>query len=303
MATPTENPMVSIICTTYNHESYIRQALEGFIMQQCNFPFEIVVHDDASTDGTADIIREYIDKYPSLFNAVLQSENQYSQGNDVIDLLYNQKARGKYIAICEGDDYWTDPLKLQKQADFLENHLNIAFVCHRYKTFYNVENRFDERVFPYPFDKWKNSPDGIIIDKKIFHKGWFVQPLTSMIRRNALLEVSKQGINFLYFRDIHMFYFLLEHGNGVCLDIVGGVYNMNEGGIHSGLSKVERIRNAISIHEELYLYTKDIMFLKRYIYYICCLVAMGKNYKLIYHSLFHNLSFSDKLNIVKCLFR
>ena len=101
--------VVSVACITYNHAPYIRQCLEGFLMQKTNFPIEIIVHDDASTDGTDDIIREYALKYPELFKVILQEENQYSKGVDVLSLVFERSA-GKYIAFCEGDDYWTDPL-------------------------------------------------------------------------------------------------------------------------------------------------------------------------------------------------
>jgi len=114
-------PLVSICCITYNHENYIRDAIEGFLMQKTSFPIEIIIHDDASTDNTAQIIKEYEDKYPDLFCNIFQNENQWSKGGGSIyaRFLYPQ-ARGKYIALCEGDDYWTDPLKLQKKVDFME---------------------------------------------------------------------------------------------------------------------------------------------------------------------------------------
>lgn len=115
-----DEPAVSISCITYNHEPYIRDCLEGFLMQKTNFPFEILIHDDASTDKTADIIREYEAKYPDVIKPIYQTENQYSKGVKV-SLVYNYpRAKGKYIALCEGDDFWTDPDKLQIQYDFME---------------------------------------------------------------------------------------------------------------------------------------------------------------------------------------
>jgi len=112
--------MVTIRCATYNHEPYIRQCLEGFVMQKTNFLFEAVVHDDASTDKTADIIREFATKYPEIIKPIYQTENQYSKHDGSLTRIMNAHTRGKYIALCEGDDYWTDPLKLQKQVDLLE---------------------------------------------------------------------------------------------------------------------------------------------------------------------------------------
>lgn len=119
-----ENIMVSILCTAYNHEKYIRQCLDGFVMQKTNFKFEVIIHDDASTDNTANIIREYEEKYPEIIKPIYQKENQYSKKAGITKNFTLPKARGKYIAICEGDDFWTDKYKLQKQVDTLENNPN-----------------------------------------------------------------------------------------------------------------------------------------------------------------------------------
>ena len=108
--------MVTIQCLTYNHEPYIRQCLEGFVMQKTNFRFEAIVHDDASTDGTATIIREYAEKYPDIIKPIYETENQYSKRDDSLTRIMNTHTHGKYVAMCEGDDYWTDPLKLQKRS-------------------------------------------------------------------------------------------------------------------------------------------------------------------------------------------
>ena len=123
-------PLVSVVCTTYNHEKYIRQCLDGFVMQKTTFPIEIIVHDDASTDDTVRIVKEYEEKYPNLFNNIYRTENWYSRGKDIWGYLFDQKARGKYIALCEGDDYWIDPYKLQKQVDFLEGHPEYSMCFH-----------------------------------------------------------------------------------------------------------------------------------------------------------------------------
>ncbi len=114
--------MVSILCTAYNHEKYIRQCLDGFVMQKTNFKFEVIVHDDASTDGTADIIRKYEEKYPDIIKPIYQTENQYSRKVKIWKKFLLPKAKGKYIAICEGDDFWIDEYKIQKQFDALENN-------------------------------------------------------------------------------------------------------------------------------------------------------------------------------------
>lgn len=117
--------VVSVVCTAYNHEKYIRDALEGFVSQQTNYAYKVFVHDDASTDGTADIIREYEQKYPQLIEGIYQHENQYSQGIKIFKTFVFPRINSEYIALCEGDDYWIDPLKLQKQVDALELHPEI----------------------------------------------------------------------------------------------------------------------------------------------------------------------------------
>ncbi len=125
-----EDIKVSIICNAYNHGMYIRDALESFVTQKTNFPFEILVHDDASTDNTADIIREYEQKYPELIKPIYQTENQYSKGLGAPRIFQEPRVRGKYIAFCEGDDYWIDPLKLQKQYDAMEAHPEVDICAH-----------------------------------------------------------------------------------------------------------------------------------------------------------------------------
>lgn len=116
------NILVSVICLTYNHEKYISRCLDGFVEQKTDFKFEVLVHDDASTDKTPDIVREYEKKYPDIIKPIYQNENKYSKTSSIIREYVLPKAKGKYIALCEGDDFWTDSLKLQKQFDALEKH-------------------------------------------------------------------------------------------------------------------------------------------------------------------------------------
>lgn len=134
--------IISVCCLAYNHEKYIRECLEGFINQKTDFTFEVLIHDDASTDKTAEIIREFEVKYPKIIKPIYQSENQYSKGIAVSSKYNLSRAKGKYIAMCEGDDYWTDPLKLQKQVDFLENNKEYGMVHTNFDTYYQNDNYF-----------------------------------------------------------------------------------------------------------------------------------------------------------------
>lgn len=135
--------IVSVICNTYNHESYIRQCLDGFIMQETTFAFEVLIHDDASIDKTADIIREYEAKYPDIIKPIYQTENQYSKKIGIMKSFQYPRVKGKYIALCEGDDYWIDPLKLQKQVDFLEANHAYGLVYSKAKVFVQNTKKFE----------------------------------------------------------------------------------------------------------------------------------------------------------------
>lgn len=124
------NPLVSVYCLTYNHENYIRDTLDGFVNQKTNFPFEVFVHDDASSDNTPVIIQEYASKYPDIIKPIFQSQNQYSKEGKIVKRFISPNIKGKYIAACEGDDYWNDENKLQIQVNFLEDHPNYVACVH-----------------------------------------------------------------------------------------------------------------------------------------------------------------------------
>lgn len=146
------NPAVTVLCITFNQVDYIRDCLEGIISQKTNFTFMAVVHDDASTDGTTEIVREYAEKYPEIIIPIIETENQYSQGVQLSSNWLNSIKWGKYIACCEGDDYWMDSCKLQKQYDFMETHPEYSLCLHnaiindfRYKIDYLSElNKADK---------------------------------------------------------------------------------------------------------------------------------------------------------------
>ena len=121
---------VSVICTAYNHENLICSALDGFVMQKTKFAFEVLVHDDASPDGTAAVIQEYAQRYPEIIIPIYQTENQHSKGVKITTEILLPRTRGQYLAFCEGDDFWTDPNKLQKQVDFLDAHPEYVACVH-----------------------------------------------------------------------------------------------------------------------------------------------------------------------------
>ena len=128
-----EEIAVSVVCLVYNHEKYLRKCLDGFVTQKTNFKFEVLIHDDASTDNSADIIREYEAKYPDIIKPIYQSENQYSKKlpGGITGNILIPRAKGKYLSFCEGDDYWCDEYKLQKQYDVMESNPECHFCVHK----------------------------------------------------------------------------------------------------------------------------------------------------------------------------
>ena len=173
---PTQDYMVNISCMTYNHEKYIEDALKGFVMQKTNFSFCALVIDDASTDGTAEIIRKYEKEYPDIIKAVYLNENHYSQHKSKREYYTPWRERSKYIAICEGDDYWIDPYKLQKQVDYLEEHPEYGLIRTNYNKYYQAEDRFEHAI---------NDKESYIKDtfEDYLINAWFMAPCTIMYRK------------------------------------------------------------------------------------------------------------------------
>ena len=202
--------LVSISCITYNHSAYIRQCLDGMLMQQTTFGFEILIHDDCSTDGTDDIIREYASRYPQIIKPLFEEENQYQQGKPIGTIVWNlPRAKGKYIAMCEGDDYWTDPLKLQKQVDFMEANPEYGMVVTAFQQIYNTDSK--------PFNTIVYTKNEILLDD-ILQEIW-IATMTVMYR----VEVTKSynpPFDNLLMSDLPLWgYIALNHKIGYLTDI------------------------------------------------------------------------------------
>ena len=176
-----DDVMVSIKCMVFNHEVFLRDCLEGIISQKTSFKFEAIVHDDCSTDGSADIIREYAEKYPDIIKPILEEENLFSKHDGSIYQVLSTHSHGKYIAICEGDDYWIDPYKLQKQVDFLEQHSDYSMCCSRAKSYSQLENCFKSDVACYNKNQMMNPKD-------IIRKGGLFIASCSIVYRNSIRD-------------------------------------------------------------------------------------------------------------------
>lgn len=175
------NPIVSIFCTAYNHEIYIEDTIRGFLIQETNFPFEVLIHDDASTDNTPQIIKKYESAYPNIIKPIYQKENQYSKGIEIISRFNLPRAKGKFIAFCEGDDFWIDPYKLAKQIQALKDHPYIN-LC------------FSPAICLYPDGEieqicsYKDNTYIFPVDKVIQGGGEFMPTCTLITKRNVLEE-------------------------------------------------------------------------------------------------------------------
>ena len=216
-------PLVSICCLTYNHEAYLRDTLEGFLMQRVDFPMEILINDDASTDGTRAIIREYAEKYPALIRPFYQDVNLYSQGKDLcLEVLY-PAARGKYIALCEGDDYWTDPMKLQLQVDFLEAHPDYSACVHDTVVHYCGGEKPDRPLLHHGQDCDVRFEDVLFGMSHAFHT-------SSIVARKAIIA---HPADFFYVGLAHGFgdhpdgLWMITNGPVRCLDKCMSVYRMH----------------------------------------------------------------------------
>lgn len=195
-----DKPVVSICCITYNHEPYIEDALEGFLIQETDFPFEILIHDDASTDKTRDTIREYESKYPKLIKPIYQTVNQFSQGKRINAEFNLTRAQGEYIALCEGDDYWLTPDKIQKQIERLQTR-DIDICFHPVITeFHN--SGIHSANYGYYGDRESN-----ISLEEIFYSGGNAIPACSIVlRMSCLNELKEKYPDFLFNNFTHFYY-------------------------------------------------------------------------------------------------
>ena len=233
-------PKVSVVCMVYKHEPYLRQCLDGFVMQKTSFPIEILVNDDCSPDGSAEVMREYEERYPDLFHCIYQKENQYSKGKMAWWEVLFPMAQGEYIAICEGDDYWVDPYKLQKQVDFMDQHPDYVACFHNARVQYDdhvsLFNALDENHYPSTED--------------IIKRHWFIATPT-LFFRNVLRDYPEwrgEVLNGDYLLEL----LLAREGKFYYMDDAMAVYRQDGQGMSSVLkrNKVDMVDRLISLLEK-----------------------------------------------------
>ena len=236
-------PLVAIRCITYNHEKYIKEALEGFVIQKTDFPFVAIVHDDASTDNTAAIIREYAEKYPDIIFPIFEKENLYSKWDGSLKEIMNEACEAteaKYYAMCEGDDYWIDPLKLQKQVDFMEANPDYS-LCFTKAQVISDDPKVNLTIYDHLKEK-EYSADDII-------RKWTIPTASTLIKANVFKAVPSHkdfcvGDNVLFLTSA-------TKGKLYCLDDKTCVYRRQSDGWVLKTGKIEILKKHLKHNKAL----------------------------------------------------
>ena len=241
---------VSVVCITYNQGKYIEKMLESLVNQRTSFCYEILIHDDASKDGTQDIIKKYAIEYPEKIKPILQTENQYSKGISPQRAFNYPRVKGKYVAFCEGDDYWCDENKLQLQYDAMEKNISCSICVHEVQCVH--ENGEDAcRIFP-PI----KIDEGVIssekyIDLELNKTGWLFQTSSFFVRNSVITRFNSEYENKYPVGDLPLVLYSLQYGDCLYIDKKMSCYRLDSGGYMSQknrLKMIERCQQMIKGH-------------------------------------------------------
>lgn len=256
-------PLVSVCVQTYRHAPFIAACLDGILRQKTSFPFEILLGEDDSDDGTREICIEYARKYPQSIRLFLHTRENVIYVNGIatgrFNFFYNlSEARGKYIAFCDGDDYWTDPYKLQTQVGFMEENDACNLCWTRFQTLDQSTGLLsDDRNGTY----FNGNSITVPFDFKTFYEGWHIGMPTLLFRNGAMLE--RLTHKYKYSKDIHLISELLLTGKGICLNLFTAVYRKHPDGIYSGATIKDQLKMSYLCYREIFQKNKEEIFLKR----------------------------------------
>lgn len=265
---------VCVQCYTYNQAPLIVDAMNGFVMQKTDFPFVAGIVDDASTDNTAQIISCFLErnfdtedttfsfreemKYGTVlfarhktnlncfFAVLFLKENHYSKNKSKLPYLSRWRDDAEYVAPCEGDDYWTDPMKLQTQVDYLDDHKEYSLCCHRYRIYNQNSDSWQDDYVHALFDK---HPNGFSFTRSDNLNTWITKTMTLLFRREWFVVEELQ--KYKYLCDEHVSYHLLSRGPGYCLPFIGAVYRRTDSGVFAPLSEKAKRMRGVLIRSEL----------------------------------------------------
>lgn len=243
---------------TYNHGDYLAEAINGVLNQQIDQLFELIVSDDCSSDHTEELVGGFIKSHP-LGHKIRYVRHKNNLGMSRNFFWTMHQCQGEYIAYCEGDDYWTDPQKLQKQIDHLNSNEQYSFAFHRTTLFYQDSQiskpDLNERFF-------KENQNQVEVNGFSLANGWQIGMQSLVFRKNLISGLTIEG--FEYFRDVHLLTHLLESGNGVCQNFFGSVYRIHKKGVHSRTSRSDSLKVGFYCFDELYKrYKKDFLKLSK----------------------------------------
>ena len=231
-------PKVSVLMITYNHEKYIAQAIESVLMQETDFPYELVIGEDCSTDGTREIVREYSRKYPAIVRASSWERNVGAHEN--FRRIF-AASRGAYLAILEGDDYWTDSRKLQLTADVLDSHPETAISGHR------TIRHYEDGLLP---DEVTEELPAGFYDLETLLTKFFLHTVSVVFRR--VIEEPPAWAASLFMGDAPLFVEVARHGNIRFLDECMAVYRVHRGGVWSSRDEMDRSRSNLELYQAYY---------------------------------------------------
>jgi len=247
---------VSVLMITYNHEKYIKQAIESIVNQITDFDFELIIADDNSKDNTEQVVKS--------INNISENLNlRYFRNQENLGMTKNfeyaySKSNGNFIAICEGDDYWSDKNKLQKQVDFLRSNTSYSFCYTRFKVYQNNNDSFIEDFNNKHFN---NKPKFVPFTYQTFSEGWHIGNQTLVFRKSNFNTNAFKKFN--NFKDVHLISQLLKKGEGACLNFFGAVYRIHDGGIHTSVSEYNGYKIGYLTHKEIYLDNNSNQYLRR----------------------------------------
>lgn len=279
--------MVSICCLAYNQENYITQCLEGIVHQKTTFPFELLIHDDASQDKTKNIIESYRLEYPDIVKPILQKDNKFSKNEKITVIYIYPRARGKYIAFCEGDDYWTDPDKLQKQVDFLENNPEYGMCFTRARQYDQEKEEFLPESFGAPVHSFSD----------LLNNGNRIPTLTVCMRKSILdqylVDINPKDKNWLM-GDYPIWLYVANHSKIHFLDYETGVYRVQNQSVSHYTDTEKQIR--------FYQSTYDIVFYFAGKYHEHLDIHIGLRDKIAFET-YRNPEMSKKYRIAYCILK